>query len=107
MGLQEREKGKRRERECAAAFVQAGWPLARRGQQYSGAPGSPDVVVPGSGLHVEVKGRQHGAPQPWVSRARAEAPDGALPIVVWYRDRSRPVVVIDFDDFLRLWRRER
>jgi len=53
--MNSRNKGKRGEREFAALLSEHGY-SARRGQQYSGSPESPDVVSPAlPWLHVEVK----------------------------------------------------
>jgi hypothetical protein len=50
-----RRKGKRGEREFAALLREHGF-NARRGQQFSGSPDSPDVVSPAlAWLHIEVK----------------------------------------------------
>jgi hypothetical protein len=53
--MNSRDKGKRGEREFAALLRAHGF-LARRGQQFSGSPESPDVVCEAlAWLHVEVK----------------------------------------------------
>lgn len=53
--MNSRNKGKRGEREFAALLRENGF-LARRGQQFSGSPESPDVVCEAlAWLHVEVK----------------------------------------------------
>lgn len=54
MGKMSKEKGKRGERELAGILRQHGYSDSHRGQQYSGADGSADVVgLPG--IHIECK----------------------------------------------------
>lgn len=57
MSINSRQKGKRAELRLAHILQDYGYE-ARRGQQYSGANGDPDVVgVPG--LHIECKDVEH------------------------------------------------
>ena len=53
--MNSKRKGKRGEREAAARLRELGFPGARRGQQYSGSPDSPDVVDAIPGVHLEIK----------------------------------------------------
>ena len=54
--INSRQKGARGERELAAVFTTAGFP-ARRGQQFSGSPDSPDIVVEGLPLNIHFRGK--------------------------------------------------
>ncbi len=54
MSKMSKEKGKHGEREVAELLRKYGFD-ARRGQQFSGGDGSPDVVHNIEGLHIEVK----------------------------------------------------
>ena len=54
MGRKSKEKGKRGEREAAAEIERVLGITLRRGVQYQGGPGSPDVCG-WTGVHVEVK----------------------------------------------------
>jgi len=63
--INSRAKGARAERNLANTFKEAGFP-ARRGQQFSGGPDSPDVILepPFDWFHVEAK---------WVEALRLNA----------------------------------
>lgn len=101
MGRASREKGKRGEREFAEALRDAGWTDARRGRQYRGTEDSPDVVgLPG--VHLEVKRRERLEVEKWCLQVEAEAPEGAVPVVAWRRNRQRWRVSLPLEDFLRL-----
>ena len=104
MGKLSREKGKRGEREVAELLRKHGL-AARRGQQFRGGADSPDVVVEGSLLHVEVKRTETLALWPAMTQAAEEAPPGAVPVVVHRPSKRRWVVILDAEDFLLLTRK--
>ena len=54
MSINSKRKGARCEREFASLLREHGFD-ARRGQQFSGSPDSPDVIAPDFPYHVEVK----------------------------------------------------
>lgn len=54
--MNSREKGKRRERELAAALRELGFPGARRSAQYCGTAGDADIADAIPGVHIESKG---------------------------------------------------
>lgn len=54
MSINSKRKGARGEREFASLLREHGY-MARRGQQFSGSPDSPDVVSPDFPFHTEVK----------------------------------------------------
>jgi hypothetical protein len=59
MAVNSRKKGKRIELEAVAALKAMGFPNTRRGQQFNGADGSPDVICDDlPELHLECKGDQ-------------------------------------------------
>ena len=66
--MNSRQKGKRGEREAAVFLTVNGLP-ARRGQQFSGSPDSPDVVCPLlPGVHLEVKRCERTNLEAWLER---------------------------------------
>jgi Holliday junction resolvase len=90
-----RRKGKRCELALAAKLRSLGFPTARRGQQFSGSPDSPDVVAI-KGLHIECKGVEKL--NIWKAMAQAASDCGkpeecghledAVPVVCFKRNRS-------------------
>ena len=100
MGRMSRQKGKRGEREAAAELGAILGVVARRGVQYQGGPESPDVVLEGLPIHVEVKRVERLSLWAAIEQAKADAPDGSVPIV-WHKANRRPSVVIVETD--RLW----
>lgn len=96
-----REKGKRGERQVAALFREYGFD-AHRGQQYHGGPDSPDVVgVPG--LHIEVKRTERLNLYDALAQAKRDAGED-LPVVIHRKNDSEWVVILSFDDFMKLYR---
>ena len=96
-----REKGKRGERAVAALFREYGFD-AKRGQQYHGGPDSPDVVgVPG--LHIEVKRTERLNLYDALAQAKRDAGED-LPVVIHRKNDSPWVAIMDFDDFMKLYR---
>ena len=97
-----REKGKRGERAVAALFREYGFTEAKRGQQYHGGPDSPDVVgVPG--LHIEVKRTERLNLYDALAQAKRDAGE-ELPVVIHRKNDSEWVVILSFDDFMKLYR---
>ena len=93
MGGMSRQKGKRGEREAAAELGAILGVGARRGVQYQGGPGSPDVVLEGVAIHVEAKRTEKLSLWPAVDQAKADAPTGSVPIV-WHRPNRRGSVIV-------------
>ena len=101
--MNSRRKGKVGEREFAALLRENGYE-ARRGQQFSGSPDSPDVVSPGlSWLHVEVKRVQNLNLTD--ACVQAEGDSQGKPWIVAHRRNHAPWLITmtaeTFFDFLR------
>lgn len=97
MGKASRDKGKIGEREVARILRDAGFD-ARRGQQYRGGAGSPDVVgVPG--FHVEVKRTEQLRLYDAMQQARDESGEGEVPVVIHRRNRHGWVAIMDLSDW--------
>ena len=103
MGKAERERGKRGERYVANRIRERLGLDARRGVQYSGGPGSPDVVgLPG--IHIEVKNCNKTELPKWIRQSTDEAADGEAPVVIHHRDREPWYITLGFDDFLGMYK---
>lgn len=101
--MNSRTKGKRGEREFAALLREHGYD-ARRGQQFSGSPDSPDVVSDAlAWLHVEVKRVQNLNLTD--ACVQAEGDSGGKPWVVAHRRNHAPWLITmraeTFFQFLR------
>lgn len=98
--MNSRDKGARGEREFAAFLRERGIE-ARRGQQFSGSPDSPDVVHSLPDTHFEVKRCERWEPEKWYAQAVRDAGPNEVPIVAMKKNRGEWLVVLSADDFLR------
>jgi hypothetical protein len=98
MGRMQREKGKRGERECAAALDAAlgGDTGARRGVQYQGGNESPDVRID-LPLHIECKRCEALNLYAALDQARKDAPEGVPAIVCHRRNGRKWVAILEID----------
>ena len=100
--MNSRDKGARGERELAKKLREHGYE-ARRGQQFSGANGDPDVVgLPH--IHIECKRVERVSLYDWMAQARRDARDGELPAVFYRKNNSGWLVVMDLDDWIQIYR---
>jgi Holliday junction resolvase len=98
-----REKGKRGERGFRDLLRSYGF-SARRGQQFSGSPDSPDVVCPELPVHFEVKaGNTHSVDAAF--RQCTSECGGSVPVVSSKRDYGDWMVYLRASDFLEIVRR--
>ena len=98
-----RAKGKRGELAWRDFLREHGYPDARRGQQFKGGPGSPDVVGGPEGWHPEVKFVERLNVREAMAQAEAEAGEGELPYVAHKTKRTGWLVTIRAEDFLGLF----
>ena len=100
-----RDKGKRGERQWRDELRANGYE-ARRGQQFSGSPDSPDVICDGlPWAHFEVKFVEHLNFSAAMAQARRDA--GGKAAFVAHRRNHRPwLVTMDAERFYRLLRRD-
>jgi len=101
MGRKSREKGASGERELARELSQLLGVEARRGCQYHGGPGSPDVATDIPDVHIECKRterfRLYEAIQQAVNDAGEQVP------VVMHRQNHKPwVAIVRLEDLPRL-----
>lgn len=106
MSKMSREKGKRGEREWAELCRAHGYGEARRTAQYCGKTGDASDVVGLHGIHQEVKRVErlelyHALQQ--ATRDAQEAGAGAIPVVAHRRNKERWVVIMDAEDWFKLF----
>ena len=101
--MNSRTKGKVGEREFAALLREHGFD-ARRGQQFSGSPESPDVVSDAlAWLHIEVKRVQNLNLADACAQAERDA--GGKPWIVAHRRNRQPwMITLDSDALYELLR---
>jgi len=96
--INKREKGKRGERGFRDLLRDHGF-AASRGQQFKGAPNSPDVICPELPCHLEVKiGRTHSLDTAF--RQAAQQCGDNMPVVASKRDYADWMVYLRASDFL-------
>ena len=98
--INSRAKGAKGERELAEILREHGY-TARRGQQFSGANGDPDVLgLPG--YHIECKRVEKLNLEAAVDQSIRDARDGETPIVVHRKNRRPWLVTLLLADFLKI-----
>ncbi len=101
MGQKSKTKGKVGEREAAAEVSRLFNVNARRGVQYSGGAGSPDIVADLPGVHFEVKRCESGNMYAWLNQAAGDAGD-SVPVVLHRKNGKEWVAITRLDDLPRL-----
>jgi Holliday junction resolvase len=92
MPINSKRKGSQGERELSAKIRETFGVPARRGQQFSGGEGSPDVVHGLTGLHLECKRTEKLQLWSAVDQAIADAGDNVP--AVCHRPNNRPWLFI-------------
>ena len=101
MGRKSRDKGASGERELAHELSRLFGIEARRGCQYHGGPGSPDVEAGIPGVHFECKRTERLRLHEALDQAIADAGEN-LPVVVHRQNRKPWVVIVRLDDLPKL-----
>ena len=101
--INSRTKGAVGEREIAAILRDHGIE-ARRGQQFSGSPDSPDVVADMPGFHLEVKRVENFSLRKALAQSQRDAGEGEIPLVLQRGNRQPWVVVMLMEDFLEMYK---
>lgn len=97
MGAMSKRKGASGEREAAAELNRLFGVECHRGRQYHGGPDSPDIAgFPG--LHIEVKRSQTFNAYAAMEQAKADAPDGVVPVVLHRRNGKKWLLIAELDD---------
>lgn len=94
-----RAKGKRVEL-ALAKFLREHGHEARRGQQFSGSPDSPDIVHSIPGLHIECKGVEKLNIHNAMKQASEDSGDDT-PCVCHKRNRGEWLITMRLEDFLK------
>lgn len=103
MPINSRAKGAQAEREFRNVLRAHGYSSARRGQQFSGSPDSPDVVCEElSQYHWEIKRTESLSLYPAMEQAIRDAGSEKTPVVAHRRNNKEWLVVLRADDFLKL-----
>lgn len=100
--MNSRDKGAKGERELAKKLREYGYE-ARRGQQFSGANGDPDVVGL-DGVHIECKRVERLNLYDAMGQSRRDARDGEVPVVMHRKNYSEWLVTMSLDDFIKFYR---
>lgn len=101
MSKMSKEKGKVGEREVAALLKSHGFE-ARRGQQFAGGGGSPDVVHNIPGVHIEVKRTEKFDLYAALEQANTDRRDGERPVVFHRKNKRNWIVALNAVDFLAI-----
>lgn len=106
MAINSREKGKKGENELAQILRAYGFE-ARRGQQFSGANGDPDIITNMPNIHIECKRVEklniYGAMAQSINDARI----GETPVVMHRKNREEWLVSMRLGDFIKLYKGEK
>lgn len=102
--INSRSKGKVGERQLRDQFREAGFLQARRGQQFSGEQGNPDVVVPElPSFHFEVKFTERNNLYDWMAQAIGDASKtGKMPIVCHRKKHCEWLAMVRLEDLIAL-----
>lgn len=105
MPINSKQKGNAGERELAAKLREYGYP-ARRGQQFCGLNGEPDVIgVPG--LHIECKRVEKLNVEQALRQSERDARPTEVPVVMHRRNREAWKVTLRLDEFMAIWKEGR
>ena len=103
--MNSRNKGASGERELASVLREYGYE-ARRGQQFSGANGDPDVVgLPH--VHIECKRVERLNIYDAMEQSKRDARDDEMPVVMHRKNRKQWLVTLSLADFIELYGRSR
>lgn len=101
--INSREKGKRGEEELANYLKGKGYD-ARRGQQFCGAGGDPDVIgLPG--IHIECKRVEKLNLDTALEQSVRDARAGEIPVVIHRKNRQQWRITLRLCDFLEIFER--
>lgn len=98
--MNSRQKGKRGEREWAQVLREYFGLDARRGVQYQGSSGSPDVVGSWAGTHPEVKRVENLDLDQAIQQAVRDAGLGDVPYVAHRKNNCPWLMTVRVDDLV-------
>ena len=100
--INSRQKGCRGEREFAQLLRDHGYE-AERGQQHAGGKDSPDVKSNMPNVHWEIKRTERLYLEDALAQSRRDAGNGEFALVAHRKNHSEWVVIMGFDDFMKLF----
>lgn len=95
--MNSKNKGASGERELAREWARIFGCSARRGQQFSGSPESPDIVVGIPGIHVECKRVERFELDKAMAQSRRDAGENEIPVVCHRKNRGKWVMVVELE----------
>ena len=101
--INSKRKGNNGEVELAHVLESHGY-KARRGQQYSGATGEPDVIHNMGNLHIEVKRVERLDIFKAMEQSRNDARINEIPVVMHRKNHKPWLVTMDIADFIKIWK---
>ena len=102
MSINSKQKGNRGERELANYLKKKGY-SARRGQQYSGSPDSPDVICDEwPNIHIEVKRAEKLNIENALQQSINDSNTNQVPTVMHRKNKENWKVTLLLDDFISL-----
>ena len=99
--INSRAKGARGEREVAQLLRSYGYE-ARRGQQYSGSPDSPDVISSLEGFHIEVKRVEQFNLYKALEQCEKDRGEGEKSLIFHKKNGKPWTICMDANEFLQL-----
>ena len=102
MGMKSKNKGKVGEREAAAEVSRLFGVAARRGVQYQGGQGSPDIRAEIAGVHFEVKRAESLSIYKAIDQAAADGGPSVVPVVLHRRNKREWLAIVRLDDLPEL-----
>ena len=100
--MNSKRKGARGERELASKLREYGYD-SRRGQQYCGSNGDPDVTgLPG--VHIECKRVERLNVEDAISQSKSDAREGEKPVVAHRKNNCEWLVTMRLVDWMDLYR---
>ncbi len=100
--MNSREKGARGERELAKKLREYGYE-ARRGQQYSGANGDPDVIGL-TGVHIECKRVERLNLYDAIAQSKHDARRDEIPVVMHRKNDCEWLVTMRLEDWIEFYK---
>lgn len=101
--MNSRAKGARGERELSKKLREYGYE-ARRGQQYSGSNGDPDIVTNLPRIHIECKRVERLNIYDAIAQSQRDARNYEIPVVMHRKNNSEWLVTMTLDDWISLYR---
>ena len=100
--INQRQKGAAGEREFAHLLRKHGYE-AERGVQHSGGKDSPDVKTNMPRCHWEIKRTERLRLHEALEQSQRDAGEDEMALVAYRRNRSNWLVIMTFDDFIRMY----